>query len=117
MSKKNRKKNRKIRQMSIGSLASYPSKCPSCGNKTLLRTSQRTGQKFVGCLGFPGCNWSYNLNSVFNPAPRVILRPVVLKTGSSEEYYHELQLRCDIGDETARDAMDKLEKEWDRVMV
>lgn len=115
MTKKNRKRNRKKKALLSGVQSSnYPSKCPSCGSKTILRVSQRTRQKFVGCLGFPGCNWSFNLNgSVINTIPKYI--PKVMpkeEIGNMEEYYYELQLLCDVGDEGARIKMDKLEKNF-----
>lgn len=117
MTKKNRKRNRKKKALLNNVQSNYPSKCPSCGSKTILRVSQRTKQKFVGCLGFPGCNWSFNLNgSVINPVPKYI--PKVMpkeEVGNMEAYYCELQLRCDVGDEEARVKMDKLEKNFRKV--
>lgn len=116
MSKKNRKRNRKKKQLlnNLGNGSNHPSKCPDCGNKTILRTSQRTKQKFIGCLGFPGCNWSYNLNNpAVNPIPKYIPKSLPKEeVGNMEKYYHELQLLCDIGDEEARDRMDDLEKKF-----
>lgn len=112
MTKKNRKRNRKKKQLLSGQ-SNYPSKCPLCGSKTMVRNSRRTKQKFVGCLGFPGCNWSYNLNFVASIVPKYI-PPSFPKAevGEMEKYYNELQLLCDVGDEEARDEMDKLEKRF-----
>lgn len=109
MSKKNRRRNRKKKQILSG-VSGYPSKCPSCGSKTIMRVSQRTRQKFVGCLGFPGCNWSFGLNSVISPVPKIYVPKPMPKeeVGGMEEYYNELQIRCDEGDSEARVKMDKL---------
>src|SRR4051812_11452643 len=109
MSKKNRKRNRKKKQMFNGIVDNYPAKCPSCGNATALRMSQRTRQKFVGCFGYPGCNWSFSLNNpAINPTPKYI--PKVFPKEdieNMEKYYQELQFLCDVGDEEARNKMDK----------
>lgn len=119
MSKKNRKRNRKKKALLNGVIENFPSKCPNCGNKTIMRKSQRTKQKFVGCLGFPGCNWSYSLNNpVLNPIPKYIPKSFPKEEiGNMEEYYQELQLLCDIGDEEARKKMDELEKNFRRVYI
>lgn len=117
MTKKNRKRNRKKKQLLAGGESNYPSRCPVCASKTILRVSRRTKQKFVGCLGFPGCNWSYNLNT--NIIVPKYIPPSLPKAevGEMEKYYYELQLLCDVGDEMARDEMDKLEKRFSIVYV
>jgi ssDNA-binding Zn-finger/Zn-ribbon topoisomerase 1 len=112
MTKKNRKRNRKKKQLLSGGQESFPSRCPVCSCKTILRVSRRTGQKFVGCLGFPGCNWSYNLNTVIVVPKYIPPSLPKAEVGEMEVYYHELQLLCDVGNEEARDEMDRLEKRF-----
>lgn len=36
-------------------------KCPTCSKKTILRMNRRTGERFVGCSGFPGCRWTSSI--------------------------------------------------------
>jgi DNA topoisomerase-1 len=35
--------------------------CPKCGEDMLIRTSRRSGKRFVGCSGYPKCENSYPL--------------------------------------------------------
>ena len=44
--------------------------CPNCGKELLYRITKRTGQKFIGCSGFPECKYVENEDGTVPTPPR-----------------------------------------------
>ena len=45
----------------VYALAGFDRLCPLCGSPLVVRVARRTGAEFLGCLRWPGCQYTLSL--------------------------------------------------------
>jgi hypothetical protein len=54
---------RPLRQEEWPPPPAHLSQCPRCKGATTVRENSRTGNRFVGCMSYPRCDWTSNIPS------------------------------------------------------
>ncbi len=42
-------------------------KCPDCGKDLIVRENRKTKELFIGCTGYPNCDYSQSIDDYHEP--------------------------------------------------